>query len=318
MYKENSCEMRGCMKKKTPVILDVDTGVDDAIAIAFACYLKNLDVRLIATGGGNTGVDNVTNNTLNILQFIKRENVVLAKGSDSILSEEDFKLSGVHGATGLGDFDFEPLRMKPIEMNVVDAMHEAIQNVEDKVVIIALGPSTNVARLMLKYPEDKAKIEKIVISGGLIETIGKHAKPYSSFNIAFDNEATDIVLDSGEDILVVPSNHGHTAYLTYEDVFKTKNTNKTGEMFEKIFRSYKDRHVKNGVATHDLCAVLSVSSPEIFKIVPTRAYVEYSDIAKAGILKFDMESGSPNLMIATEVDIKKFKKLYFKILKQMP
>ena len=309
------CEFK--VIKKTRVILDVDTGVDDAIAIAFACYLKNLDVSLIATGGGNTGVDNVTHNTLNILQFIQKGMVKVAKGVDGILSKKPFVLQ-VHGKTGMGDYDFEPLKIKPVDKDVVEAMHEAVHDGDDKVTLIALGPSTNFAKLLTKYPEDKEKIEKIVISGGLLEEIGRFAKPYSSFNIAFDDKATELLLNSGEDIVIVPSNHGHTAYLTYEDVYKTKNANATGAMFEKIFRDYKDRHVKNGVATHDLCAVLSVSNPELFAMQKSKAWIEYSESANAGILKFDFESGQPNVMVALDVKTKLFKKLYFKTLKKMP
>lgn len=305
------------MTKKVNVILDVDTGVDDAIAIACACYIKNIDVRLIATGGGNTGVDNVTKNTLDILQFIQKGMVKVAKGVDGILSKKPFVLQ-VHGKTGMGEYDFEPLTIKPVDTEVVQAMHEAIQDCEGLTTLIALGPSTNFAKLLATHPKDKEKIEKIVISGGLIEEIGKHAKPYSSFNIAFDNEATELVLGSGEDVVIVPSNHGHTAYLTYEDVFKTKNTNETGAMFEKIFRSYKDRHVKNGVATHDLCAVFCVSNPEMFNLQRAKATIEYSDLANAGIMKFDFNSSMPNVTVAKEVDVKLFKKLYFKTLKKMP
>ncbi len=302
---------------KKNVILDVDTGVDDAIAIALACYLKNLNVTLIATGGGNTGVDNVTTNTLNILQFIQKGMVKVAKGEDGILSKKPFVLQ-VHGKTGMGEYDFEPLKIKPVETDVVSAMHEALQENEELTTIIALGPSTNVAKLLNAYPDDKKKIEKIVISGGLFEDIGKHAKPYSSFNVAFDNVATEVVLNSGEDILIVPSNHGHTAYLSYEDVYKTKIANATGAMFEQIFRSYRDRHVKDGVATHDLCAVFAVSNPEMFDIVDSRVWIEYSDLANAGILKFDFKSSTSNVKVALNVDIEKFKKVYFKTLKRMP
>ncbi|MBP3631155.1 MAG: nucleoside hydrolase [Clostridia bacterium] len=305
------------MKKQTQIILDVDTGVDDAIAIAFACYLKNIDVTLIATGGGNTGVDNVTKNTLDILQFIQKGMVKVAKGVDGILSKKPFVLQ-VHGKTGMGEYDFEPLKIKPVEKDVVQAMHDTIQENEGLTTLIALGPSTNIAKLMLAHPEDKAKIEKIVISGGLLEEIGRHAKPYSSFNIAFDEQATKVVLDSGEDVLIVPSNHGHTAYLDYQDVYKTKNKNATGAMFEQIFRTYKDRHVKNGVATHDLCAVFSVSNPEMFKMRKAKVWVEYSELAGAGILKFDFDSSTPNVTVAEEVDIKLFKKIYFRTLKKMP
>lgn len=305
-------------KNKIPVILDVDTGTDDAIAIAVSLFLKNINVLLITTGTGNAGVDSVTKNTLNILQFInKNEKVKVAKGKGVPISKHPFVLQ-VHGKTGLGDFDFEPLESRAIKMPAVEAIHKTLQESCEKVTLISLGPPTNFAQLLKEYPEDKEKIENIVISGGLIEELKEGEKPYTSYNIAHDPDATNIILKSGESIDIVPSNMGHDAYLDWSDIYKTKITNQTGAMLEELYRSYHDRHVKNGVATHDMCAVLYVSNPEIFEIKQAEIFVENNKEVKTGILKFNFESEKPNSMVATKIDVKKAKKIYFSALKKMP
>lgn len=303
--------------KLIPVILDVDTGTDDAVALSFASYLPCLDVKLIATGGGNTSVENVTRNTLNILQFINKGCINVAKGKGKSLSKTSLSLQ-VHGKTGLGDYDFESLKIRPLKASAVEAMHKILNEEQEKVTLIALGPATNFAELIRLYPQDKDKIERIVFSGGLIETLGPEDLPYTSFNVAHDPDAFNEILNSGITLDIVPSNMGHDAFLDWQDVFKTKTTNNTGAMFEELFRSYHDRHVKNGIATHDLCAVYFVSDPQIYTIKDCYCYTEFDARVNAGILKFDFNSNTPNTRVVTKVDLKKFKNLYFKTLKRMP
>ena len=101
---------------KIPVIIDVDTGTDDAVAIACATYLKTLDVRLITCGSGNTSVENVKTNTLNILQFINKSNIKVAVGTGNKFKPNKFYLN-VHGATGMGDFEFPELKIKKSKDN---------------------------------------------------------------------------------------------------------------------------------------------------------------------------------------------------------
>ena len=101
---------------------------------------------------------------------------------------------------------------------------------------------------------------------------------------------------------------------------KTKNTNSTGAVLEYIFRSYKDRHVKNGIATHDGCAVAYMIDPSIFKVEEAFMEVKYFDEIDSGILVYtankDLKNKKPNVKVCTEVNVNKFKRLYFKLLKK--
>ena len=119
---------------------------------------------------------------------------------------------------------------------------------------------------------------------------------------------------------VVPMEMGHTAILTWQDVFKSKNMNSVGAVFEYMFRTYKDRHVKNGIATHDGCAVAYMIDPKIFEVKQMYAEVKYFKSIDSGVLLFDHTEGpkakKPNVTVCTKVNIKRFKKLYFKLLKK--
>ena len=301
------------MKKN--VILDVDTGIDDATAIALATYSKKLNVKLITTIAGNMNVNEVTKNTLNFLQAINKGNIPVAVGADKPMEREKDNSIQAHGKKGLGKFKFPKLELKPVKKDAVEKIHEVISTSKTPITIIALGPLTNIAKLLLKYPEDVDNIEDIIISGGLLNDSKKN--PYLSFNIMQDPEAAKYVLKSGKNIIICPSDHGHTAFLTPEEVEKTRTTNKTGEMLEYIFRSYKDRHVKVGIATHDPCAILLASNPEIFTSEMMYVHIRFLEKQQTGVIDFDTKK-TPNIKVATAINVNKFKKIFFNTLKKMP
>lgn len=300
---------------KRNIILDVDTGIDDAVAIALATYSNKLNVKLITTIAGNLSVNEVTKNTLNFLQAINKKKIPVAIGESKPLEREKDDSIQAHGKKGLGKYKFPKLELKPTKLGAVDKMHEVISNSKENITIIALGPLTNVAKLLLEHPEDKEKIDFILISGGLLHDSKKN--PYLSFNIMQDPEAARYIMKSGEKIVICPSNHGHTAFLTPEEVEEIRSTNKTGEMLEYIFRSYKDRHVKVGIATHDPCAVAFVAHPEYFSTEYMHVHIRFLQKEQTGVIDFDTNK-TPNTLVVTEVNIKKFKKLFFKTLKKMP
>ena len=300
---------------KKSVIIDVDTGIDDAVAIALATYSSKLKVKLITTICGNLSVNETTKNTLNTLQAINKMNIPVAQGENAPLEREKDNSIQAHGKKGLGHFKFPKCQLKPIKKNASEAMYDTIMKSKENVIIIALGPLTNVAKLLLEHPDAMDKIEYILISGGLLYDNKKN--PYLGFNVMQDPEAARYVLKSGEKIIICPSNHGHSAYLTPEEVMGLKNLNKTGEMFEYIFRSYKDRHVKVGIATHDPCAIAFVAHPEIFKKEMQYVHVRFIEKLNTGVLDFNT-THAPNVKVATEINVKKFKKIFFKAFSKMP
>lgn len=300
---------------KKSVILDVDTGIDDALAIALGTYTRNLNIKLITTIAGNLSVTEVTKNTLNFLQAIEKRRIPVATGAAGPMEREKDNSIQAHGKKGLGKYKFPKLELKPTKLPAVEKMHEVISNSKEKIIIGALGPLTNIAQLLLKYPEDMENIEYIVVSGGLLHDSKKN--PYLSFNIMQDPEAARYVFKSSEKLIICPSNHGHTAFLTTDEVEEMRRTNKTGEMLEFICRSYKDRHVKVGVATHDPCAVAYIAHPEYFKKEMMYVHIRFLKNQHTGVIDFDTHK-KPNMMVATEIKVKKFKKLFFKALSRMP
>jgi purine nucleosidase len=139
------------------VILDTDTGVDDAMAIILALRSSTLDVLAITTVAGNVGVAQCTKNVLRVLSLMDlKEYPVVAEGAARPLVKAPFTAGSVHGADGLGELGeaYYPELPTAIvsDQPGVELMLRLIASHPDEVTLIATGPLTNVARAMQKDP----------------------------------------------------------------------------------------------------------------------------------------------------------------------
>lgn len=309
--------------KKIPLIINCDPGIDDAVALMLVIKSEMFDVKLITTDLGNAGPQQSAKNCNNIFELLGGPEVKVCAGDGKGLTR-DREHVAVHGKTGMGSYIFEPHSRKVSKDDAIDAMYEAIMNSDEKVTILCMSPTSNLAKLQLKHKDcwTADKIERIVIMAGSIEDLKKGEIPYAEFNISCDPESAEMLFPKTPKVpvVVVPMEMGHTAYLDWQDVFKTKNMNSVGAVFEYMFRNYKDRHVKNGIATHDGCAVAYMIDPTIFKTEEMFTEVKYFDAIDSGVLMFkkgeELKKTKPNVLVCSEVNVKKFKKLYFKYLKK--
>lgn len=177
------------------IILDVDTGIDDAMAIMFAVKHPDVDVRAISCVSGNTGLDNVVANTLKILDVVRAPEIPVAAGATRPLLEEPRDASYVHGADGLGNSTLPTSSRSIMSEHAVEMMRQQLTESPEKLTIVALAPLTNIALLLRMYPEVTDKIERILFMGGSA-SVG-NATAVAEFNIWHDPEAASIVVGSG-------------------------------------------------------------------------------------------------------------------------
>ena len=302
------------MSKKLPIILDVDTGIDDAVAVMLATMCPKIDVKLITTCHGNTTIENITNNTLSMLYTLGIKNVPVAVGMDHAIKKIRPHVS-VHGSNGLGGYYIKNNPLKPLEKSALEATHEVLQKAYEPITMVCISPPTNIANLLINHPEDANKIKQIVLMVGSNEIVPEGSIPYKEFNASVDPEALTIVLDSKVPKVIISMEMGHTAYLNWEDVYKTKKANDFGALLETIYRDYHDYHIKNGIATHDGCAVAYLIEPQLFTLKPGNMTVEFFEELGSGVGVIDYDK-KPNVQITQTIDVKRFKKLYFKYLKK--
>lgn len=178
-----------------PVILDVDTGVDDALAILFAVAHPGLDVLGISCVAGNASLERVVENTLRILDVAGASDIPVAAGARRPLLEPARSASHVHGEGGLGTLRLPPGDRRARDISSIELMRTLIEASPDPVTLVALAPQTNLALLLRQYPDVASNIERIVFMGGSA-SVG-NATAVAEFNVWHDPEAAAIVLDSG-------------------------------------------------------------------------------------------------------------------------
>ena len=178
-----------------PVILDVDTGVDDALAILFAIKHPGIDVLGISCVAGNASLERVVDNTLRILDVAGAPPVPVAAGARRPLLEPARSAAHVHGESGLGTLQLPATERVAESVSSIELMHHLILASPHPVTVVGLAPQTNLALLLRQYPECADNIERIVFMGGST-TVG-NATAVAEFNIWHDPEAASIVLDSG-------------------------------------------------------------------------------------------------------------------------
>lgn len=175
----------------TSVMADVDTGVDDALALLFLVRHPALSLLAVTCVAGNTHVDQVVRNTLNVLHAAGAGDVPVARGAEQPLIEAHRSASQFHGEDGLAGLTLPKSPHSPVEFHAVELMRRTIINSPVPITLMASGPLTNVAMLIRMYPKEVAMLDRIVVMGGSAG-VG-NASPVAEFNVWHDPEAAAIV-----------------------------------------------------------------------------------------------------------------------------
>ncbi len=298
-----------------PIMIDCDPGVDDAMALLNALYSPKVRTLLISTVGGNTTADITGRNALHMVELAHRKTPVAIGASYPLYRQANYA-KNVHGEHGLGGYSFKSIYSSPEKGDAVDIMYKTlVENKSQHVTLLSLGPMTNIANLIRKYPDCRKYIRKIVFMGGTKEHF--LSQPYNEFNICFDPEATTIVIDSGIPLVMVPMEMGHMAYLDHDEIKQIKRTNKTGKMLAKMFDNYYDRHVDiYGAATHDSCTLFYLTNPQYCKTEKAKIVVKEYDNEHIYV-DVDYNAQNANAEVCVDMDIEQFKKDFFENLKKM-
>ena len=218
---------------KKKIILDVDTGSDDAIAIMTAVLSDELDVQGITTVNGNRPVMNTTENTLRVLDLLKSD-IPVYRGCEEpmvagLMPERQlFKKTNdkkeLGGKTVTYHYEFleelPPSVSKAQDISAVQYLIKALNDSDGDITIIAVGPLTNLGVAMRADPGIINKIKKLIIMGGGCRQTNTTSA--AEFNIWKDPEAAQIVLTSGCEILLVPLDATHRAYVDSEESMKLR------------------------------------------------------------------------------------------------
>lgn len=203
------------------MILDVDTGVDDALALLTALSDPLVDLLAVSCVSGNTDVDQVVDNTLKVLEIAGGTEIPVARGASRPLIEERRHAEHFHGSDGMGDLGLSLSARRPVDRPAIEFVRQLlIDSGESSVILVCLGPLTNIALLLRAHPEVKSGIDRIVMMGGAVN--GGNATAVAEFNVWADPEAASIVLGSGLPVTMYGLDVYHQVTVAYQDVQKLK------------------------------------------------------------------------------------------------
>lgn len=198
-----------------PVILDVDTGVDDACALLLAARHPGLDLRAVTCVAGNAGVDAVVRNTLTVLDAAGRPDVPVSRGAERPLLDPARPARHVHGEDGMGDLGLPKPDRDADPRHAVELLRDVLLDAAAAgrpVTLVPLGPLTNIALLLRTYPEVTAGLERVVFMGGAAGV--SNATAAAEFNVFHDPEAAAIVLDAAAGLGIGVTMYGLDVFYT--------------------------------------------------------------------------------------------------------
>ncbi len=256
--------------KKIPVIVDCDPGHDDAIAIMLLASRPEFDIKGIVTVAGNQILDNTTKNAQKILAFIGRSDIPVIRGAAKPILQDCSPAPG-HGKSGLDGPDLPEPTVAPVDINVIEFYRQVLTESEVPVVLVPIGPLTNIAILLHCHPELKDKIAAVNIMGG---GTYKQAKEYSNirrmveFNIWHDAYAAQMVFDAGVPINLFGLDVTHKGGADDSDIAKFKaEGGRVGGLIAALLEFYSLTYRAKGLdvtPVHDVCPVAYMIDPTIF------------------------------------------------------
>ncbi|RFU20243.1 nucleoside hydrolase [Geodermatophilus marinus] len=253
------------MADRTPLVIDTDPGIDDALAILLALASPEVDLRLVTTVHGNVDLAQTTENALRVLHLAGRSDVPVAAGArDSLVHPQPERAGHVHGASGLGGVELPPSPVPADPRPAVLALAEVLTASPVPVTVAAIGPWTNIALLLAAHPEAAPRIGRLVLMGGSAGR-GGNVTAAAEFNAWSDPEAAHAVLTSTVPTTLVGLDVTLPTVLDEDGVARIAAAGRVGRTAAAILRQYLDHarsaHGTTGVVVHDALALTEAVVP---------------------------------------------------------
>lgn len=307
----------------TKLILDVDTGTDDAVALMVAALSPDIELVGATTVDGNTRVASCTENTLRVFDAIGTPDIPVHQGMDGpLVRGRMLQVNPTHAIHG----DLLPLppattRARP--GHAVDWLVDTYLASDGDITLVPVGPLTNIATAIRKEPRILERIPEIVIMGGAHDH--GNMTPSAEFNIWADPEAARIVVDCGRPIRMVPLDATHRALVSREDCGRLRALGTpAGEaaavMIERRIDGYdatQPMHRPHAAPVHDALAVCAVIDPTILTTHFIPVDVETGGEISVGrtACDFRFRSRKPaNVHFAMDADEPRFVRMLLEIL----
>jgi purine nucleosidase len=296
------------------VLMDVDPGHDDALAILTAAGLPGVEIAAITTVGGNQTLEKVTRNALAVATVAGLEGTVVAAGCDRpLVSGAVITDSETHGASGLDGPVLPEATVALDPRHGVDVIIETIMSAEPgTLTLVPTGPLTNIAAAVRREPAIADRVAEVVLMGGGY-TKG-NVTPAAEFNIYTDPEAAHIVFTAPWRVTMVGLDLTHQALATPDvrarfAAMGTRAGRFVVDMLDFFGPAYRAKQGFTSPPVHDVCALVRAVAPEIVGVRPAHVDVELHGQHTRGMTVTDLrgrDGRELDHVVATDLDVPKF------------
>jgi inosine-uridine nucleoside N-ribohydrolase len=298
------------------IILDTDPGVDDALAFLLAFSSPEINVEAVTTVDGNVDVDKGTRNARQLLEFLDRGDVPVARGASHPMLRPMGNAENFHGKTGLMDAVLPEPKMRVDRRSAAQLIIDEANSLGKELTLVAIGPLTNIAAAILADPTIPMKVGGLVIMGGafgLTPYGSGNANAVAEFNIWHDPDAAKLVFDSGIPVACIGlDTTTHPDYRMNKAMYSEMIARKTkrSKLIEGLCGTLVERF--NGFSLHDPMAMAYVANQTMFKTEKYRVEVETTGTHTIGMTVVDRrkfhreENQGTRHEIIVEVDAPRF------------
>lgn len=297
------------------IIFDVDTGHDDAIAIAMAAGLKDeIEILGLIATNGNVSLDRTLENTLNVAEAVGLECPVFY-GSDKPLLRDKVAAGDFHGKSGLDGVTFSPRKKQECKGNGILWTIEKVLNNPGEITFVSVGPYTDLALCIKAHPDFAKSLKRIVLMGG---SMGRgNATDSAEFNIWGDPEAAEIVFNSNVEVVTMPLDV--TLKVVLDEKILEKIKSEKDSEYKKLILSQLDFYIKANLENnnsmphmHDPCTIAYLADPSMFTFERRNVHVETKSMLTYGRTVTSKIDKDAKVFLAVDVDLERFWNVFFK------
>uniref|UniRef100_A0AB38ZE51 Venom nucleosidase 1 n=1 Tax=Ectomocoris sp. TaxID=3104572 RepID=A0AB38ZE51_9HEMI len=301
------------IETKRKIIVDADPGSDDAVAILLLLSNpKFSNIKAITTVNGNTNIGNSTRNAIRILEVANRLDIPIYRGAEKGLiysaSSDNF-----FGVDGFGESKFNtPLPSKEIKNDIPAAMVivNEVKAHPNEVIILAIGPLTNLAMAIFLYPTLLQEVRQVIILGGSYQGVGI-SQPGSEFNFYCDPEAVQVVLSNSpvdKPVVILPVETINEIQLPLS--WRKREMGKIPTSTIKFLNKVENYTMKGPHwISYDAVAAAILVEPAVIKKSLMVSIETLACPEKArGVILIDYNSKKPNVRLITHLDQQLLKK----------
>lgn len=298
------------------IILDVDTGNDDAVAIMMAGLHPDIELLACTTVAGNLPVANTTENTLRVLHHIGRGDVPVFRGLGAPFAPHPFPTPEgfTSSATPVHqrELDLAPSGAVAQPQTAVEWLVETLRTSTERTTLVPVGPLTNIAAAVTLAPEIVDAVEEIVIMGG--SASHGNETPQAEFNIFGDPVAAHVVMNAGfERLTLVTLDATRKARVTTAqcrelEMLGTPGSTATARILDYYIEGNSGKS-PGSAAVHDALRIAYLLDPSVLDVARMHVGVDTVGFHTYGRTLVDptgIGGKPPNASVATGADPERF------------